>query len=262
MSAPYRRSSGHALLWLFIVFSGIACSIALASVLPKDRLGAWLLAIFALPIIASMFVGWTILARIRRRRVMGLCAALEHEGFVTDADPSAERQAAVFEPVAALQSRASLRNGAKGILWLALRLNAPRSMCIFEHVHVTGSGKSTQEHLHTVIAWSIPGSSIGVFSAYRPRWLQGRALRQGGQVIAIGDDRFDRAWLVFGEAAAPQAFLTQTVRALLADSPTGESWHSGQGWIACVFDRALDAHNLGLFRRRCEEVVERAQLHA
>lgn len=261
MSKPYRRSSQHGLLWVIIVFIGIGCGLAAAATLPKSVQWWWAAIVLMSPMFAAMALCLYLTVRMKRRRVRDIKADIERDGFIMDPQPDEERKKAVLAPVADLQRRLDLRNGAAGIEWVALHTREPSSMCIFEHSHVTGSGKSTVEHQHTVAAWLMPHVTTGV-AAYRPHWLQRRALTRGNIVVKLGDRAFDEQWVIFGDQAGAKRFFTEGMRLMLADSPKGESWHTGTGWIACAFDGAMDARNLALFRTRCEELVARSGLSA
>lgn len=259
MSKRYRRSSQHSLLWVVIVFLGIGCGIAASWTLPKD-VQWWRAGIVMItPMFAAIALCGYLTVRIKRRRVRGIQDDVERNGFIMDPKPDAERKKAVLAPVSDLQRRLGLRNGSEGIGWVALRTREPSSMCIFEHSYITGSGKTTQEHLHTVVAWLMPKVTKGV-SAYRPRWLQRRALSRGKTLVQLGDRAFDERWVILGDEAGAKEFFTEGMRMMLAESPKGESWHTGTGWIACAFDGALDAHNLSIFRARCEEILWRSGL--
>ncbi|HWB20777.1 MAG TPA: hypothetical protein VG711_10780 [Phycisphaerales bacterium] len=258
MSTPYRRSSQHGLMWIVIVFIGIGVGIALGSLLQKS-VPWWCAALVIMaPILAAIALSVILTIGMSRQRVRGIQFALERQGFLMDTNPGADRRREVFLPVIELQTRLQLANGAEGIQWLALNAKPPVSRCLFEHMRITGSGKSTQVHLHTIIAWAVedmPGANV---SAFRPHALQRGFLSRRGETVTIGDERFDERWLTLGNIADAKTFLTEAMRDALADSPRGESWHVGPGWIACAFDGSLDARNLEAFRRRSEEIVRRS----
>ncbi len=262
MSAPYRRSSQHAFLWLVIVFSGIGCSIAIGTLVPRNIQWWWAMLAFMTPVAAAiaLCVVLTLLAKLRRLR--GIQVDLERADFVVDLKPDGPRKAAVLAPVAELRDWLALPNGADGIEWVALHTRQPSSVCIFEHSYITGSGRSTQEHPHTVMAWLVTATGINGISTRRPHRLQRRALVKAGAVVTTGDPRFDDNWLTFGNAAGAQMFFTVAMRSMLTDSPRGESWHVAPGWIACAFDGAMDARNLSLFRKRCQMILDRSGLAA
>jgi hypothetical protein len=259
MSKGYRRSSQHGLMWIVIVVLGIGCGIAASWTLPRDVQWWWAAIVMMTPMFAAIALCVYLTVRIKRRRVRGIQDDLERNGFIMDPKPDAERKKAVLAPVADLQRRLGLRNGSEGIGWVALHTREPSSVCIFEHSYITGSGKTTQEHLHTVAAWLMPHVTTGV-SAYRPHWLQRRALSQGNTLARLGDGAFDKHWVILGDEAGAKKFFTEGMRLMLAESPKGESWHTGTGWVACAFDGAMDARNLAMFRARCEEILRRSGL--
>lgn len=258
MSRPYRASSQHGLMWVAIVFLGIGCGLAGGSTLPRNVQWMWAAAVVMSPIFAAIALCVWLTARSKRRRIGEIQIDVERSEFIMDPRPGAERKKAVLAPVADLQRRLNLRNGPDGIEWVALHTREPSAMCIFEHAYVTGSGKTTQVHLHTVIAWLTPHATGADVSAYRPQRLQRRSLTQAGGVVTVGDAEFDRRWVVLGNEAGAREFLSEQVRALLADSPRGESWHTSANWTACAFAGSMDAPNLAKFRRRCEEIAARA----
>lgn len=261
MSKPYRRSSQHGLMWVIVVFIGIGMGIAVGTTLPKNVQWWWGLIVVMSPMCAAIALCVYLTVRIKRRRIGDIQADIERDGFIMDRKPDEERKKAVLAPVADLQRRLDLRNGAAGIEWVALHTREPSSLCIFEHSHVTGSGKSTVEHQHTVMAWLMPSATTGI-AAYRPHLLQRRALTRGNTVVKVGDRAFDEQWVIFGDEAGAKRFFTEGMRLMLAGSPKGESWHTGAGWVACAFDGAMDARNLAIFRARCEEIVGRSGVSA
>jgi hypothetical protein len=261
MSAPYKRASQHGLLWVVVVFIGIGVGVVIGVTLPKTVHWWQAFPAFGGPILLAIALCVILTVRIKRKRIAGIQADIERDNFILDPKPPDERKASVFAPVAELQSRLDLRNGAQGIVWLALNTNPPTDTCIFEHSHITGSGKTTQEHIHTVCAWIHPGPEVpdfGGLAIYKPQLLQRAAFKKRHtDPITTGDPRFDKHWLTFGNADTVKQFLTDSVRIELANSPRGESWHIGPTWIACAFKGALDARNLDNFRRRAQEVITR-----
>lgn len=262
MSKPYRRSAQHGLMWIIIVFIGIGCGIAAGSMLPKNLQWWWFAMVLMSPMFAAIALCVWLTVRIKRRRVSEIQADIERDGFIMDSRPGLERKQAVLAPVADLQRRLNLRNGAAGIEWVALRMREPSSMCIFEHSHITGSGRTTQEHLHTVVAWLMSHVTTAGVSGFRAHWLQRRSLSHGATVVKLGDQAFDEQWTILGDDAGAKQFFTEAMRALLADSPKGESWHAGPGWMACAFDGSMDARNLAKFRVRCEKIAAGSGLAA
>ncbi|MCG3137366.1 MAG: hypothetical protein HJJLKODD_01210 [Phycisphaerae bacterium] len=260
MSKHYRRSSQHGLLWVIIVIIGIGCGLAGGSTLPKSVQWWWAVIVVIVPMFVAIALCVSLTGRMKRRRVGNIQADLERDGFIMDPQPDAERKNAVLAPVADLQRRLELRNGSAGIEWVALHTRQPSAVCIFEHSYITGSGKTTQEHQHTVMAWLVPQMTMGGVSVFRPHWLQRRVLTQNTTMVKLGDEAFDKQWVVLGDEASAKQFFTSSMRLILADSPKGESWHLGTGWMACAFDGAMDTHNLALFRSRCAEIVAHSGL--
>lgn len=266
MPAPYKRASAHGLLWIVIVFIGIGISIAIGLQLPKNAPWWLFLLTFGVPIISAILYCAFLTNRIKRQRISAIQQDLERDGFIVDTKPPAQRKHDVFAPIAALQQRINLQNGADGIDWLALNTSQPAAVCIFEHHYFTGSGKYTVEHIHTIYAQLFPNTQQSTptapsdFAAFRPYAMQRKQLAGFGNPITISDAAFDKHWLLFGDPATAAALLTSANRITLADSPKGESWHITPTWIACTTDIAMDTHNLAVFRKRAAEVVRQSGL--
>lgn len=258
MSVPYRRASQQGLQLLMLTFLGIGCSVALAIMLSGRMSQTGMFLVFVVPITASIVLGLIRMKRLRRKRFEAIQQMLERDSFIMDPKPPNDRKAAVFAPVAKLQGPLNLRNGSQGIQWAALHTEQPSSVCLFEHLHVTGSGKTTQEHFHTVIAFLTGVTGVEFASAFRAGWLQRRVLWRQGQRITTGDEVFDSKWVMLSDEPHAAALFDESVRLLLADSPKGESWHFGPTWVACAYNGAMDANNIERFRNRCENVLKHA----
>jgi hypothetical protein len=201
----YRQSHRENFVWVGIVLAGLAAGIALTIILSRYSESPWLLAAMMVPFLGGIGAGVWRMKVMKNARKAGIRAMLEREQFVVDLSPGPERAHTVFAPVQHLQSVLDLRDGAARIDWLAL--HGPSTL-IFEHEHVTGSGRTTVVHTCTVIAISaahatLPRARLGAdpwMVSERPALLRGRFLRSLGGVVAVGDGSFDRDWVTAGAA--------------------------------------------------------------
>ncbi len=256
----YQQSHRENLIWVGIVLAGLAIGIALTIALSRTSESPWLFAAILIPFLGSIGVGvWRMNAAKQARR-MAIRDMLESDKFVVDLSPGPDRAQTVFGPVQHLQSVLDLRDGAARIEWLAL--HGP-SMLIFEHEHVTGSGRSTVVHTCTVIAISaahatLPRARLGEepwMWSERAALLRGRYLRSLGNLVSIGDVTFDRDWITGGDANTASAWFTADVRKILATSPRGEVWCVGHGFVCCAYRGPLAADHLARMLRRARSVL-------
>lgn len=262
MPAPYRRSSRQSGLFMLFFMAGVAGGIAWGSQFEKDSIGAWILLVIVTPIVIGIVVGLVVLDRLDKRRIREIARNLHANNFRANTDPNESAKAAALEPISHLPSWAGLGGGAANIVWLAFLDSMTQQVLVFEHCHVTGSGKSTQEIIHTVAAvqsrdlsaagWTITGSLI----LNRPRWGEARLLKRAGVWDLQGDDAFEKKWIVRGDAHTATRMLSAAVRAVLMDSPKGESWHVGGGWVCCVYAGSMNAENILKYVHRAVSIVE------
>jgi len=231
-----------------------------------EQAGGWVLAIAG----GSGLVAVLLLMAVYTRAMKGLrhriAETLERRGFQTAPDPSPEGKAAAFVPVAHLEGWLGLRLGAEGINWWALRDAPEGKTLVFEHSYVTGSGRSTQQHDHTVVAWpsnaSSPrgawlGSAGELMMVKAPLGMR-RSLERRGEELRLADERLDKPWVVFGHEAVALAFLTPEVRDRLAASPRGECWLFGKESAACAFKGTFTPDELLRFLDWAREVLDQA----
>ena len=258
--AAYGASYRENWVWLAMVFTGLVGGIALTVWLSQFTQSPWLFVVMVLPFFVGLFLAVRRMKAMKRARKAGIRTMLEGQGYVVDLAPSPERAQTVFAPVVHLQAPLSLRDGAANIDWLALK--GPSTL-IFEHTYVTGSGKSTTEHNCTVMVVSaahanLPRARMGSepwTSSEHARFLNRRVLRSYGTHLALNDAVFDARWVTFGHAATAQAFFTDRVRDILADSPKGEVWYVGAGFVCCAYRGALAADHLARMLARANEVL-------
>jgi hypothetical protein len=238
-------------MWLLLVFIGIAVGIGSASQLPKD-FGPWILAVASAPILVGIIIAAVLQHRIDKNRRAGLCQVLRDLGMEAHLHPPNEAKSAFFGTLQHLERNASLQSGAANLQWIAFGHLGGRRAMAFEHEYLTGSGKYTQEHVSTCIAWE---GSHGWLTLVKPRIGEGRALRRVAEEVSIADAKFDRDWIIWGEQAVAIQVLKPDVRQLLSDSPRGEIWCIGGGWSCCIYRNAMDPANLLKFVERAGRIA-------
>lgn len=256
----YHQSHRENFIWVGIVLAGVAAGIALTITLSRYSESPWLLAAMMVPFLGGIGAGVWRMKAMKNARKAGIRAMLEREQFVVDLSPSPGRAQVVFDPVQHLQSALDLRDGAARIDWLAL--HGPSTL-IFEHEHVTGSGRSTVVHTCTVIAVSaahatLPRARLGAepwMWSERAALLRGRYLRSLGNVVTIGNTAFDRDWVTVGHETTARAVFTTDVREILATSPRGEVWCVGHGFVCCAYRGLLAAEHLARMLQRLRDVL-------
>lgn len=256
----YRQSHRENFIWVGMVLAGLALGIAIAIVLSRYSESPWLFLAMLLPFVGGIGAAVWRMKAMKRARKAAIRTMLEADQFAVDLSPGPERAQTVFAPVQHLQSVLDLRDGAVRIDWLAL--HGPSTL-IFEHEHVTGSGRSTVVHTCTVIAISaahatLPRARLGAepwMWSERPALLRRRYLRSLGNVVEVGDAAWDRDWVTFGQASTARALFTTEVRALLATSPRGEVWCVGHGFVCCAYRGALTADHLARMLQRARAAL-------
>lgn len=254
MSEPYKGGTGSGCLWVFVVLLGVAGQILTIYLLYpyQKQLQAWILAIAAAPMLLAIITAFVLDGKMRRKRFASIARALEPFGLDTVADPSDAIKAQVTPHLEGMQRVFDLRNGVAGIQWMAYN----PQMLMFEHQHVTGSGKHTVTHTYTIIAWAKPEQVTHWMVAIRPRLGETRmSNRQFGEDVILGDDAFDNKWLVYGSPDTAQEFLSLEVRPTLMSSPKGERWYIDNGWIVVGYPAEFRAENLMKFFEHARSIA-------
>ena len=179
--------------------------------------------------------------------------------------PSDAEKAEFAAPLLHLFPTLQLLQGAAFIEWFAVQKSGPVKMHLFEHQYVTGSGKYTQVHHHTVAAWpsghadvgdaSLPTAPWFLIGSYP--WLRRRVLKKSSlQDPAFAD--VPPHWVLHGAVPTGSQFLTRNVRAQLERAPEGEEWCLGAGWIICSFKGTLDAENAERFLAHARAILAKS----
>jgi hypothetical protein len=262
----YRKASRWSGWWLAICLTGVAGQIAVMTFLSTsglvDRLGWWVFIPGTLPFFIAVFVGWKVLARFNRQRLARLKESLEPRGWRMNEKPSEAEKTEFAAPLIHLFPTLQLQQGAARIEWFAVQGSGPMQMRLFEHEYVTGSGKYTQLHPHTIAAWPTGHTEIGDASlATAPwfligsyPWLRRRVLKK----TSLHDPAFADVppkWVLYGAVPTGTRFLKPRVRAELERAPEGEEWCLGSGWIICSFQGTLDAENIEPFLAHAKTIL-------
>lgn len=258
--ASYRSARQHTGLWLLICGLGIAAELLLLVFFQRsgltDRLNFWVLPIGCLPFIVAALFGWWLMAKFDRKRKSQLEQDLYGLGFEASLHPTSEMKQSFGQPLDRLMRYMGMVKGPEHIQWLALRGEAGNRMFAWEYMYVTGSGKTTNVHEFTALVWPAghPETAAGVTEMpfcelSRPLWLQRNARRK--EEVKV--DGLPAKWVAYGDADTARKVMTPALLAVMAESPRGEAWLMGGGWVACVYRGKLDGQNFRLFWWRASE---------
>lgn len=263
MSDRYRSRSGwEGLLWFVMIFGGLAMQFGIMILLQDhlEGLGGWIFVVAGAPFVLILVTAVLVIRAVRKRRHRTIAAALKARGLAVELELTPAIRDHLRPHIESLQDPFSLRDGVANVDWVAY----DETILIFEHTYTTGSGKSTQEHNHMVVALA-PAAKYPAVERFAPmaglmvarlRLGEGRMFRRSlGEDIQTGIEEFDRLWAIYGDRATADAFLTSEVRAILASAPKGETWSVGAGWIAVGYDQTLDGANLSRLWDRAERVA-------
>jgi len=228
----------------------------------SERLGWGILLLGAIPMILALIFGAWMLRRLNRQRVGVVATLLGGMGFRLTVNPGSVEQNEFGAPISHLLPALGLRTGTAGIQWFGIRGQGPTALRLFEHEFVVGSGKSTQVHHNTVVAWPAGHAELGDptlamspwFALARMSWLMRRTMRDQELKDAEFAD-LAKDWCVWGDAGTGARFLTPAVRTQLQESPRGEAWYVGAGWVCCAFNGTLTAKNLERFLAHTRDLV-------
>lgn len=248
---PYRRSGvWEGCLMVVVVIGALPLGIGLAFLLPKSTPKGFHVALALGPFVVA-FVGmlvWVLMRNRARKRV--IAELLTSDGFTTTLKPDLASATTLFTPIAHVRS--IITRGPEYINWMASQDLGPGAQVrVFEHEYTTGSGKSTQVHQHTVVAWPAP-AGWPMVELHRTGGLQRWWDRRRGRLdIEVGQEQFDKMWRVAcANEDFVKAMLAGDARTVLTNSPKGESWIIGHGHVCCIAKGVLDIHNLRLFINR------------
>ena len=230
-------------MWLLLVFASIGFSVFVSFQMPQDA-GWIMLPVFMVPILAAIVTCAVIQHRIDKNRRLEMVALLQSMGLESTMADDKEAAAAFFSKLAHLETSAMLRDGGARLQWYGYGEIGGQYMVAFEHEYVTGSGRNTQVHTSTCVGFP---SEKGGLSFMRPRFGERRAFRKSTDAFDLGDEEFDKEWVLWGTQSYVDSIFSPELVAALSDSPKGEWWCIGGGWKCCITKVALDAENLAKF---------------
>lgn len=254
MSAPY-KAGGTSESWVWLGFTLLGMSGVPAVLIfihsRQSDLPEWALLFAAAPFLLALVAAFVVTARLKRQRIAKIKAEMEGRGLTVEISLTDSVRSHIDPHLNAFNFALDLRFGAASIQWVAFN----PQMLVFEHEFTTGSGKSTQVHRKTVVAFSRPDSSRKWIFAVRPRFGEGWIYKQRlGQEIQLGEDAFDKQWLLYGDEDSLHRMLSFDVRQMLVDAPMGECWFADAKWLVVCYPSVFNSENLTRLIERGERI--------
>lgn len=222
----------------------------------KELIIAAVALVMVIFVITAIIVG----RRQERRRREELARDLNAAGFSHDLDPTPDTQAAAFGDVGAWQS---LRNGAKGVQWVAHATLRGLPVTLLGHKYMVSTGKSSHPVYHTIAAVPCP-----------PTWPKLGLTRQNlwhafvslfaGKDLQVEDQAFNKRFHVNSEDPDfALLLLSPDVQAFCLTLPDQLVVKIGDGAVSlCVRERSSGAAAARLadqaaeLRRRISEELD------
>lgn len=265
MPPAYRRAPSSNRYWLPITLAGIAFGAGASFVLFRGRGSspppAALAALITGPILCSFLLGWWAMAQQTKRRIASLDSALTELGWLMSPRPGPELKQSFFAPLVPLQAPMRLRGDARNVRWLAVEEGDRPQKALCEYLFTTGSGKTTQQHFSTILAWTEAHPDIPEALARsapilleKPRALERGLLKKSPDKVEH-DELRAIGWDAFGDPHAVQRLVTPALLEALAHAPRGEQWFVGRGLVACAARCALDHRGIADFLCHAEHTA-------
>jgi hypothetical protein len=180
-----------------------------------------------------LFVGLALSAAVaaQKKRRAAIDALFADLGLTLFRKPDMPTREANWAPFADLKE---LKYGTKGVKWIASGTINGRAVTAIEHRYTISTGQSTQQIVHVCIASPCP--------KHWPRVeLRGEHLLHrladvlGATELKLESEVFNRRWRISSDDEDHAIMLlTPEVQNLLENSPSGEAWVIGPGWIRLV----------------------------
>lgn len=265
MPPAYRRAPSSNRYWLPITLVGVATGAGASIVLFRFHGSSpppiALASTIAGPILGSFILGWWAMARQTKRRIANLDAELTALGWLVSTTPSSDLKQSFFTPLIPLQTPLRLRGDAQNVKWLAVEAGDRPQKALCEYLFTTGSGKTTQQHFYTILAWTEAHPDIPEALARsapilleRPRALERGMLKKSPDKLEH-DELHAIGWDLFGDPIAAQRLITPSLLEALSEAPRGEQWYVGKGLVACSARCALDHRGIADFLRHAERAA-------
>jgi hypothetical protein len=263
----YKGASQQIGLWLLFSFVAVVSFLAVVffsihTGLEK-ALGAWTM-VPSLGVLAGVIVtAWIVTSRRNRQRIERVSGYLADKGFQVGVKPTETERTNFAAPLAHLFPSLDLRYGATGIQWTSV--NRIGDVRLFEHLYMTGSGKTLQEHYHTVIAWPAGHPELGQSGLATAPWFfmaqYNRFMRRDIRKRELQDPKFTELaerWSLIGDATTAMRFLSPGVQVQLQRSPKQETWCVGAGFVCCTFKGIFDVPQLEQFLNHARSTLAAA----
>lgn len=203
-------------------------------------------------ILAAIGAAWALTWHYERARRRTLQSALLAAGLEPDPSPIVESKRLVWPSETPL---AKFKTAEKGIKWLAKGRIGARTVAYFEHMYVTGSGKSRREHWHSVSVVTADSSDGAPPISLVPRTLMHRvAAIFGGKALKLEDEEFNARWHTeCDDVDAAIVVLTPEVQRWCMSLPKDAKVFLGGGDVVVARAKKLKQHEaLALVRLTCE----------
>ena len=182
--------------------------------------------VVALLLFAGMIVASAVAAQKKRRAAID--ALFAELGLTLIRKPDMPTREANWAPFAALKE---LKYGAKGVKWIATGTINGQTVTAIEHRYTISTGQSTQQIVHVCIACPCPEHWLMV-ELRGEHFLHRIADALGSSDLELESEVFNRRWRISAQDEDHAIMLlTPEVQQLLQNSPNGETWVIGRGWV-------------------------------
>jgi len=192
------------------------------------------LIVLGLLVSLGMGVGAAV-AQHRRERLMTLADELERAGFTPRFRRGSKPDAALAAVALPFANLPELRQGVRGVVWGASRVEPRAETRVMAHEFVRNDGQSTTVVKH--IGASRPGAPGWPALRVTTENLGGKLARAlGRHTIRLDDPAFnDRFRVECEDEAFAVLLLTPGVQRWLAETASKhETWHIADGWLTCL----------------------------
>lgn len=271
MATPTYRADrvvGEIIYMIFIVLLTLALFICVAHFLPSleskfpgVNVGWFLLAPLVIPMGIVTIVDFT---RQRRRR-KGIQEQLQSLGFQAEMPPTTEQSTDLWNIIQPMTDALQISGTSKNIPWLGHKASddptAPKCW-FFEYTYYTGTGKRKETRYCTIALWptdlpGLPGTVLGHGDTFWmgrlgffERWFARKTALPAHTISQLGEQ-----WTLRGNPATGHRFINPMTLWALKESPKGECWSFGNGWVACIFKHRLNGRNLRNFYERGQQLL-------
>lgn len=266
MATPtYRAARGDMGGFIFLIFTLLfGAALFLPSLRSKssDLNFDWL---FYAPPVLAIIIGVSVDLVRQRRRKKGIQEQLQSLGFQAEMSPKAEHSTELWNILQPMTDALQIRGTAKNIRWLGHKASddssAPKCW-LFEYTYETGTGKKRETRYCTTALWpadlpGLPGTVLGHADTFWmgklgffERWFARKTALPAHTISQL-----DEQWTLRGNPTTGHRFINPMTLWALKESPKGECWSFGNGWVACIFKHRLNGRNLRNFYERGQQLL-------